>query len=90
MEDHVHMVVVIPPKVSISELMGMLKGETAISLFKSYPHMKKKLCWGNHFWSCGYFVSTIGLDEEKIRRYVRYQEENERLEEAQQQEFGFF
>lgn len=90
MEDHIHMVVVIPPKVSISELMGMLKGKTAISLFKSYPHMKKKPYWGNHFWSRGYCVSTIGLDEEKIRRYVRYQEENERLEEAQQQEFGLF
>ena len=86
MEDHIHMVVTIPPKISISVLMGILKGKTAISLFKSYPALKKKPYWGNHFWSRGYCVSTVGLDEEKIRRYVKYQEENERLEENQRQE----
>jgi len=89
-EDHVNMVVVIPPRLSVSDLMGTLKGKTAISLFKSMPDLKKKPYWGNHFWSCGYCVTTIGLDEDKIRRYVKYQEENERLEEAQQQEFGLF
>lgn len=90
MEDHVHMVVTIPPKISISVIMGILKGKTAISLFKNYPALKKKPYWGNHFWSRGYCVSTVGLDEEKIRRYVKYQEENERLEESHQQEFGLF
>ena len=90
MEDHVHMVVTIPPKISISVLMGILKGKTAISLFKNYPALKKKPYWGNHFWSRGYCVSTVGLDEEKIRRYVKYREENERLEESHQQEFGLF
>ena len=90
MEDHVHMVVTIPPKISISVLMGILKGKTAISLFKNYPVLKKKPYWGNHFWSRGYCVSTVGLDEEKIRRYVKYQEDNERLEESNQQEFGLF
>jgi putative transposase len=90
LEDHVHMIAAVPPRVSISELMGILKGKTAISLFKSFPVMKKKPYWGNHFWSRGYCVTTIGLDEEKIRRYVKYQEENERLEEEQQQEFGLF
>ena len=89
-EDHVHLVVSMPPKVSISEAMGILKGKTAIKLFKSYPALKKKPYWGNHFWSRGYCVSTIGLDEDKIRRYVKYQEDNERLEESQQQEFGLF
>jgi len=89
-EDHVHMVVTIPPKISIAELMGMLKGKTAISLFKSYPKFKEKPYWGNHFWSRGYCVTTLGLDEEKIRRYVKYQEENERLEEAQEKEYGLF
>ena len=54
------------------------------------PDLKKKPYWGNHFWSRGYCVTTIGLDEDKIRRYVKYQEENERHEEAQQQEFGLF
>lgn len=90
MEDHIHMVVTVPPKVSISEFMGILKGKTAINLFKSYPTLKKKPYWGNHFWSRGYCVSTVSLDEEKIRRYVKYQEENERLEEDHQQEFGLF
>ncbi len=68
LEDHVHMVVSIPPKVSISELMGIVKGKTAIKMFKSYPGLKGKPYWGNHFWSRGYCVSTVGLDEEKIRR----------------------
>ena len=90
MEDHVHMVVTIPPKISISVLMGILKGKTAISLFKNYPALKKKPYWGNHFWSRGYCVSTVGLNEEKIRRYVKYQDDNERLEESNQQEFGLF
>ncbi len=89
-EDHVHAVVNIPPKLSISEVIGILKGKTAIKLFKSYPALKRKPYWGNHFWSRGYCVSTVGLDEKKIRRYVKYQEENERLEEDQRQEFGLF
>ena len=69
---------------------GNTKGKTAISLFKNIPTLKEKLYWGNHFWSRGYCVSTVGLDEEKIRRYVKFQEENERLEESQQHEFGLF
>ena len=68
----------------------MLKGKTAIKLFKSYPALKRKPYWGNHFWSRGYCVSTIGLDENKIRKYVRYQEEKEKREESDQQEFGLF
>ena len=89
-EDHVHLVVSIPPKVSISELLGILKGKTAIKLLKSYPGMRKKPYWGNHFWSRGYCVSTIGLDEEKIRRYVKYQEQREKQAEKEQKEFGLF
>ena len=89
-EDHIHAVVSVPPKLSISEVMGILKGKTAIKLFKSYPALKKKPYWGNHFWSRGYCVSTVGLDEKKIRRYVKYQEDKERLEESQRQEFGLF
>ena len=88
--DHIHVVVSIPPKVSVSEYMGTVKGKLAIKLFKSYPQLKKKPYWGNHFWSRGYFVSTVGIDEDKIRRYVKYQEEEERLEETQQLEFGLF
>ena len=72
--DHIHLVCSIPPKVSVSVLMGTLKGKLAIKLFKSYPKLKEKPYWGNRFWSRGYFVTTVGVDEEMIRRYVKYQE----------------
>ena len=84
------MILSIPPRLSISEVMGMLKGKTAIKLFKSFPALKKKPYWGNHFWSRGYCVSSIDLDEAKIRKYVKYQEEREKKEESEQQEFGLF
>ncbi len=87
--DHIHLLVSVPPKVSISYLMGVLKGKIAIKLFKSYPILKKKPYWGNHFWARGYFVSTVGLDEEKIKRYVKYQEKEEKEVENQQQRFDF-
>ena len=87
--DHIHLVVSVPPKVSISELMGILKGKLAIKLFKSYPKMKQKPYWGNHFWARGYFVSTIGLDAEMIKRYVKYQEDEEKRVESQQHKFEF-
>ncbi len=90
MTDHVHLVVSTPPRTSISELMGFLKGKTAIGIFKHFPHLRRKPYWGNHFWSRGYCVTTIGLDAEKIRRYVRYQEEAERLEEKEREEPGLF
>ncbi len=89
-EDHVHLMVSIPPKISVSVLMGTLKGKLAIKLFKSYPGLKKKPYWGNHFWARGYFASTIGLDEDVIRRYVKYQENEERKEENQGKNFGLF
>ena len=86
--DHVHVIVSVPPKLSISKLMGILKGKTAIKIFKSYPQLKKKPYWGNHFWSRGYCVDTICLDEEKIKKYVKYQEDQERIEEQQRLNFG--
>jgi len=88
--DHVHLVLSIPPRVSVSELMGTLKGKLAIKLLKSYPSLKKKPYWGNHFWSRGYFVNTIGINEDLIRRYVHYQEEEEKREEAKGQNFTLF
>ena len=87
-KDHVHLIVSVPPKVSISQLMGVLKGKTAIKIFKSYPQLKTKPYWGNHFWARGYCVDTIGLDEDKIKKYVKYQEDQERLEEQQRLDFG--
>ncbi|MCF6348333.1 MAG: IS200/IS605 family transposase [Flavobacteriaceae bacterium] len=88
-EDHVHLLISVPPKVSISKLMGVLKGKLAIKLFKSYPKLKQKPYWGNHFWARGYFVSTVGLDEEMIRKYVKHQEKEEKSIEANQQKFDF-
>ena len=88
-EDHVHLLVSVPPKVSISNLMGTLKGKIAIKLFKSYPNLKRKPYWGNHFWARGYFVSTVGLDEEVIKKYVKHQEKEEKKVEDQQRRFDF-
>jgi len=76
--DHVHLLCSIPPKLSVSSYMGFLKGKTAIKVLKSYPRLKVKPYWGNHFWSRGYFASTVGLDEDMIRRYVKYQEKQEK------------
>jgi putative transposase len=87
--DHVHLVLSIPPKVSVSQLMGILKDKLAIKLFKSHPKMKKKPYWGDHFWARGYFVSTVGIDEDVIRRYVKYQEKEEKRIEEQQHRFVF-
>ncbi|WP_234418594.1 IS200/IS605 family transposase [Dongshaea marina] len=74
--DHVHLVVIAPPKLSISGLMGTLKGRTAIRLFNKFLHIRKKQ-WGNHFWARGYFVDTIGVNEVIIRRYVRHQDKQD-------------
>ena len=88
--DHIHLVCSIPPKLSISDFMGILKGKTAMKVFKSFPSLKKKPYWGNHFWQRGYFVSTIGIDEEKIRRYVKYQEGKEKEDEKDGTDFRLF
>ena len=88
--DHVHLIVSIPPRISVSDFMGILKGKTAIKMFKSYPNLKKKPYWGNHFWSRGYFVNTVGIDEDMIRRYVKYQEAEERKTEKERSDFTLF
>ena len=81
--DHVHMVLSIPPKYRVSDIMGYLKGKLAINLFQRYEKLGRKY-WGRHLWSRGYCVSTIGLDEEKIRQYVKWQETKEKQIEATQ------
>jgi putative transposase len=85
---HVHLVLSMSPKLSISQMMVILKGKTAIKIFKSYPQLKKKRYLGNHFWSRGYFVDEVGFDEDKIRKYVKYQEKREKDEEQQSINFG--
>jgi len=88
-KDHIHIVISIPPKVSVSTYMGTVKGKIAIKMFKSYPMLKKRPYWGNHFWARGYFVNTVEINEDMIKRYVKYQEEEERKEESNQQGFDF-
>ena len=82
--DHVHLLVEIPPKYAVSAILGFLKGKLAVKLFARFPQFGRKY-WGRHLWARGYCVSTVGLDEEMIRQYVRWQEKQEREEEAQQQ-----
>ncbi|BCG66089.1 MAG: transposase, IS200/IS605 family (plasmid) [Methyloprofundus sp.] len=72
--DHVHLLVKIPPKVSVSNLVGRVKGKTAIQAFQKFPSLRTKKYWGNHFWSAGYCVDTVGMDAEMIRKYVKFQE----------------
>ena len=74
--DHVHLVIWIPPKYAVSAIVGYLKGKLAIRILQRYEKLGKKY-WGRHLWSRGYCVSTIGLDEERIREYVKWQEKKE-------------
>jgi len=70
--DHINLVVEIQPKYSVSEAVGFLKGKSAIKVFDQHHELKKRY-WGRHFWAKGYFISTVGLDNGQIRRYVRHQ-----------------
>lgn len=81
--DHVHVILSIPPKYAVSNVMGYLKGKLALRLFNRYEQLGKRY-WGRHLWSRGYCVSTIGLDEEKIRKYVKWQAAQEKKAETQQ------
>ena len=74
--DHVHLILSIPPKYSVSETMGYLKGKLAIKLFNHQRELTKQY-WGKHLWARGYCVSTIGLDEDKIKKYVKWQQDKE-------------
>ena len=81
--DHVHLLVMIPPKLSISSYVGQIKGRVAIRVLNKYRKLRQKTYWGNQFWAKGYCVDTVGLDVEMIRKYVKYQEKNERRVEQQ-------
>lgn len=87
LSDHVHLIVKVPPKLSISKVMGTVKGRTAIKLFRAFPHLRRKPYWGNHFWAEGYCVDTVGLDAEMIRKYVQHQEKQERRQEQLRLQF---
>ena len=80
--DHIHLCLKIPPKLSVSEFMGYLKGKSALMIFDRFPEYKKK---GNrHFWARGYYVDTVGRNEEQIRKYIADQTENDKLEDSTQ------
>jgi len=80
MPDHVHMLILIPPKYAVSQVIGYIKGKSAIHLARVYGEHKRNFV-GQHFWARGYYVSTVGRDEATIREYIRQQEhEDQRLE----------
>jgi putative transposase len=76
MRDHVHMCISIPPKYSVSHIVGYIKGKSAIAIARKF-RSKQRNFNGEHFWARGYFVSTVGLDEDVVREYIRNQEEND-------------
>lgn len=83
MPDHVHMLLKIPPKYAVSQVVGYIKGKSAIHLARVYAERRKNFV-GQHFWARGYFVSTVGRDEEVVRAYIRNQEsEDRRLDQLQ-------
>ena len=77
MPDHVHMMISIPPKYAVSQVIGYIKGKSAIHLARVYGERKRNFV-GQHFWARGYFVSTVGRDEAVIRAYIRAQEQEDR------------
>jgi putative transposase len=80
MSDHVHMMLAIPPKYAVSQVVGYIKGKSAIHLARVYGERKRNFV-GQYFWARGYFVSTVGRDEVMIREYIRNQEKaDEKLE----------
>lgn len=80
MPDHVHMLISIPPKYAVSQVIGFIKGKSAIHIARTYGERKRNFV-GQHFWARGFFVSTVGRDEAVIRNYIRSQEaEDTRLD----------
>ena len=78
MPDHVHLLLSIPPKYSVSSVMGYLKGKSSLMIFERHANLKYQ--FGNrHFWSIGYYVSTVGLNETTIRKYIQDQEKEDIL-----------
>ena len=80
MRDHVHMLIAIPPKYAVSQVIGYLKGKSAIHIARTYAERRRNFV-GQHFWARGYFVSTVGRDEAQIRDYIcRQEQEDKRME----------
>ena len=77
MPDHVHMMISIPPKYAVSQVVGYIKGKSAIHIARTYGERRRNFP-GQRFWARGYFVSTVGRDEQIIREYIRHQEKEDR------------
>ena len=78
MTEHVHLLLSIPPRIAVSDFMGYLKGKSAVMMFDKHANLKYK--FGNrHFWSEGYYVSTVGLNESTIRKYIQEQDKKDIL-----------
>lgn len=75
--DHVHILISIPPKYSVSQAIGFIKGKSAIAIARNYMGRKKNFT-GQSVWARGYYVSTVGKDEETVRQYIKHQEEEDR------------
>ena len=75
MPDHVHMLISIPPKHAVSSIIGFLKGKSAVRIHREL--LKERRMTGLHFWAAGYCVSTVGLDETRVRQYIREQEQQD-------------
>ena len=81
MSDHVHMLVMIPPKLSVSSFMGYLKGKSTLMIYDRHPELQSK--WDKAFWARGYYVETIGnITEEAVQKYIREQAEDSRREDS--------
>ena len=76
MHDHVHMMISIPPKYAVAQVIGYIKGKSAIHIARNYTGRKRNYV-GQHFWARGYFASTVGRDEEIIRAYIKHQEQED-------------
>ena len=77
LSDHVHMMIAIPPKYAVAQVVGYIKGKSAIHLARVYGGRKQNFV-GQHFWARGYYVSTVGRDEEAVRKYIREQDEEDK------------
>ena len=80
MRDHIHMLLMIPPKYSVANTIGFLNGKSAKRIYREYLQVKRNFT-GRHFWARGYCVSTVGLDEQMIRAYIKNQEREEKRQE---------
>lgn len=85
-QDHVHMLISIPPKYSVSEVIGYIKGKSAIAIARQFGNKKRNFN-GEQFWARGYAVSTVGFEEEKIKEYIKHQERLDGLGSEEQGEF---